>query len=714
MKRVLILAQELDKISSPIIEAVRRSLFGLALLIAASSWLAPAYVRNQTFEGNKFRRDDFGNIQFRVNDQTAAGLENTGGEIVISAGSSPVEAMQAALDSWSAMDSSEVRFLRLTSTPSEEARPGGEHVVTFADTTANRAVVRDAVAVTVMFWNRDGVITGTDILFNPAHSYSTNLEPGTFDIQATMTHEAGHALGLDHSGIIGASMFPVASRASHALARLSSDDKAFAAAVYPKAVNRSNFASLQGSVKTAQGTPVSHALVVAQSTSRNIVVGSLTDGGLSGAGGNYEIASIPPGSYVIWAEPLDGPLDPSQLAAAGFGANTFFRTNFLGGAGSPKTIILLAGTSRREDLTVEAGAPTLDLEGAGGALVGSTVTERQRAVLERGLDYDIEIYGEGLDDPALNVMSLSFLGRGLAVVAGIFERDTIGFDDGTMFPLLRFRVSVATDAPVGLVSLKVTNASEMAILSGGFEIIETLGTPVIESGGIVNAASFLPRGVSAGEIFSIFGMNLGPSEGLSANLHPVTGGLETMTGAVSVSVNGLPAPLLFVSGSQINGLMPADVPGTGVALVSVRYRQVQGEALSVALLAVNPGVFTFPLTTRAIVLNHDGSLNDPARSAPRGTFVSIFGTGQGPVEPSLATGELAGGGDRLSVALEPARVRIGGATAPVTFTGMAPGFAGLFQVNALVPANAPAGEAVSLELEISGVAAQEGVTIAVE
>ena len=97
MKRVLILAQELDRISSTIIETVRRSLFGLALLIAASSWLAPAYVRNQTFEGNKFLRDDFDNIQFRVNDQTAAELENTDGEIVISAGSSPVEAMQAAL-----------------------------------------------------------------------------------------------------------------------------------------------------------------------------------------------------------------------------------------------------------------------------------------------------------------------------------------------------------------------------------------------------------------------------------------------------------------------------------------------------------------------------------------------------------------------------------------------------------------------------------------
>ena len=709
MKRVLILAQELDRISSTIIETVRRSLFGLALLIAASSWLASAYVRNQTFEGNKFRRDDFDNIQFRVNDQTAAGLENTDGEIVISAGSSPVEAMQAALDNWSAMDSSEVRFARLTSTPSEEARPGGEHLVTFADTGANRAVLGNAVAVTLMYWNRDGVITDTDILFNPAHSYSTNLEPGTFDIQATMTHEAGHALGLDHSGIIGASMFPVASRASDSLARLSSDDKAFAAAVYPKAVNRSNFASLQGSVKTAQGTPVAHALVVAQSTSRNIVVGSLTDGG-----GNYEMGAVPPGSYIIWAEPLDGPLDPSQLAVAGFGANTFFRTNFLGGAGSPKTIILLAGTARREDLTVEAGAPTLDLEGAGAALAGSSVTQRQRAVLERGLDYDIEIYGEGLDDPALNAMSLSFLGRGLAVVAGIFERDTIRFDNGTMFPLLRFRVSVAADAPIGLVSLKVTKASEMAILSGGFEIIETLGTPVIESGGIVNAASFLPRGVSAGEIFSIFGSNLGPSGGLAASRHPVTGGLETMTGAVSVSVNGLPAPLLFVSGSQINALMPANVPGAGVALVSVRYRQAEGEALSVALLAVNPGVFTFPLTTRAIVLNHDGLLNHPSRPAPRGTFVSIFGTGQGPVEPPLATGELAGGGDRLSVALEPARVRIGGATAPVTFTGMAPGFAGLFQVNALVPVNAPAGEAVSLELEISGVTAQDGVTIAVE
>jgi uncharacterized protein (TIGR03437 family) len=94
--------------------------------------------------------------------------------------------------------------------------------------------------------------------------------------------------------------------------------------------------------------------------------------------------------------------------------------------------------------------------------------------------------------------------------------------------------------------------------------------------------------------------------------------------------------------------------------------------------------------------------------------VTIFGTGQGLVNPPLSTGQLAGGNENLSGTAGAIRVMIGGSPATVDFTGMAPGFTGLWQVNARVPGEATPGAAVPLSINVAGVETQPGVTIAVE
>jgi uncharacterized protein (TIGR03437 family) len=94
--------------------------------------------------------------------------------------------------------------------------------------------------------------------------------------------------------------------------------------------------------------------------------------------------------------------------------------------------------------------------------------------------------------------------------------------------------------------------------------------------------------------------------------------------------------------------------------------------------------------------------------------VTIFGTGQGLVNPPLLTGQLAGGNENLSGTAGAISVMIGGAPAAVDFTGMAPGFTGLWQVNARVSPQATPGAAVPLSINVAGVGTQLGVTIAVE
>jgi uncharacterized protein (TIGR03437 family) len=278
-----------------------------------------------------------------------------------------------------------------------------------------------------------------------------------------------------------------------------------------------------------------------------------------------------------------------------------------------------------------------------------------------------------------------------------------------------FEVRTAADVPEGLLSISIASDTETVIFSGGLEVRARRPQPVFPAAGVVSAASFLPRPVSPGEIISIFGENLGPATGAGAGANPLTGRPRTMAQQVAVIVNGIPAPLFFVGSGQINAQMPFEVGGEASATIVVRNRQMASPAVTVPVAAVNPGIFTFAFSNAAIVVNQPGgTLNGPGNRAPRGSVVTIFGTGQGLVNPPLLTGQLAGGSGNLSGTAGAISVMIGGAPAAVDFTGMAPGFTGLWQVNARVSPQATPGAAVPLSINVAGVGTQLGVTIAVE
>ena len=678
-----------------------------ALFVLCQACAAWGYVQNSTFGGNPLHRTDFADVRYVINDQSVAGLVNRDGMPIITSDSSPAAAIQAAMDNWTNVPSSEVRFAPLDVTAAANPSSNRTNLVTFADTDRTRSILGMAVGITLLFWDGDGALTDTDILFNPRHSYSTTLRPDTFDIQATMTHELGHALGLDHSGVAGASMFAVAARQSNTLAILSADDIAFVTTIYPRLGSLQDLGVIRGRVERTTGGLVRGALVAAVSPTTGVIVG----GGITDAFGDYEISAIPPGRYIIYAEPLDGPLEPSRLSRAGIGAHTAFRTGFLGDRLAPTEVILLPGATRDVNLTVEFEAPALNVRGAGAAVRGD-IGSRIGPVVEPGVEYRVEVHGEGLDDPSLTEASLTFIGADINVVGGTLDRGTVNFSDGSSFPLLDFRMTVGAGAQPGLASLRISNAVESVMYTGGFKIIAPTQFPAFEEDAVVSASNFLPRGVAPGDIFAIFGLNLGPKVGVTAGLDPVTGGLATMVADVAVTINGIPVPLFFVSCEQINGFVPVEIAGLANAVVVVYYRQVPSAARSVRVVPVNPVIFVSPDTTEAIVLNQDGTVNGPANPAPRDSFISLFGSGQGALDPPLATGELAPA-EGLILATEPVRVTIDGEEAIVTFFGMAPGFAGLVQINVVVPAGAASGLVV-IHLEIAGVPAQGGVTIWVQ
>src|SRR5262249_48025290 len=162
------------------------------------------------------------------------------------------------------------------------------------------------LAITLWAYTDDGTIMDTDVLLNPALTegsnhvaFSTDHSPGTYDLQSVATHEFGHALGANHSGILSASMYqstiefsPYASLAeATAQGTLSADDAAFAVSAYPAPGAASAYARITGTVRFDNGSPVRGALVVAVDPATGIAVASMA----SLANGGYAITGVPPG-----------------------------------------------------------------------------------------------------------------------------------------------------------------------------------------------------------------------------------------------------------------------------------------------------------------------------------------------------------------------------------------------------------------------------------
>jgi uncharacterized protein (TIGR03437 family) len=161
--------------------------------------------------------------------------------------------------------------------------------------------------------------------------------------------------------------------------------------------------------------------------------------------------------------------------------------------------------------------------------------------------------------------------------------------------------------------------------------------------------------------------------------------------------------LIYVSSGQINCQVPFELAGQTSTPVMVQTDGAPSSPVTLPLAATAPGIFTVTLSgrTQGAVLNQDYSLNTPSSPARAGDVIQIFATGQGAVNNPPATGAGAPS-DPLATTVATPVALIGGVQAPVLFSGLAPGFAGLWQVNARVPTGVPAGDSVSLQIVHGG------------
>ncbi len=208
--------------------------------------------------------------------------------------------------------------------------------------------------------------------------------------------------------------------------------------------------------------------------------------------------------------------------------------------------------------------------------------------------------------------------------------------------------------------------------------------PSLPLAGIVNAASFNTGAsaanvaVSPGGLLSIFGSGLAIETAQAASFP-----LPRVLAGTTVLINGASVPLLFVSPGQINLQAPFDLLGPTASL-SVTTPAGSSEPLSVPVGAVQPGVFFNPISGLGAILYNDDALPISVRPARPGDFIQIFATGLGAVAPAIREG-VAAAPSPLAVTVGTPRVLIGGVEAPVIFSGLAPTFAGLYQINVQIP-----------------------------
>ena len=238
----------------------------------------------------------------------------------------------------------------------------------------------------------------------------------------------------------------------------------------------------------------------------------------------------------------------------------------------------------------------------------------------------------------------------------------------------------------------------------------SLGIPVLFSKGVVNAASFARDApVAPGTIISLFGLNLAGQE-LEASAP-----LPRNLGGVKVRIGDLEAPLFYVGPFQVNAQVPYEFPADGVAPVVI---EANGRISPVSDLLVSsgfapPAIFTTNKqgTGQGAILNQDSSPNSAASAAARGSVIQIFATGLGPTNPAVPSGSPAPSSPP-AVVTNAVTATIGGVNAPVQFTGLAPGFVGLYQVNVEIPAGVTPGPEVPVILLQNGVPSNT-VTLAV-
>ncbi len=232
------------------------------------------------------------------------------------------------------------------------------------------------------------------------------------------------------------------------------------------------------------------------------------------------------------------------------------------------------------------------------------------------------------------------------------------------------------------------------------EIIEGAVVPLVSEGGLVNAASFerAPQ-ISPGSLISLFGESLAEGS-VVATEAPLP---ELLAGS-QVKLGDRPLKLFFAGGNQINAQIPFDIEPNLQHRIEIRRGTAASVPEQVTVAPTQPGIFAVNQagTGQGAITDAFSFVPSDAQAPARvGDILAAFCTGLGAVNPPAPEGQQAPV-DPLSRTVNPVTAMVDGRPAQVQFSGLAPGFAGLYQVNFVVPEGTTPGPAVPVTLSVGG------------
>ncbi len=213
--------------------------------------------------------------------------------------------------------------------------------------------------------------------------------------------------------------------------------------------------------------------------------------------------------------------------------------------------------------------------------------------------------------------------------------------------------------------------------------------------GVINYGSYAPftAGVSPGEIIALFGTNLANTSA-SATAAQVGTQLPTQLAGVQVLIDGLAAPLYYVTSGQIVAIVPYAASTFGVATIQVKNNGVLSNTVSEFVNLTTPGLPTYPVPngiSDAAAIRYDSAGNasivTESNPAQPGDTVAIYASGLGTVFPPPADG--APGDQNYTIST--IAVDISGTPATVSFAGLS-SYPGLYQINITVPSGLTPGD----------------------
>jgi uncharacterized protein (TIGR03437 family) len=329
-------------------------------------------------------------------------------------------------------------------------------------------------------------------------------------------------------------------------------------------------------------------------------------------------------------------------------------------------------------------------------------------LMSSSLFYNAGVFGEG-GDVLTYYGALSSAGGDVVLHSRIFSAGANGtFDSVTAGtapttpgatysdPFYNYTIGAGGNYRIGF-GLANTPGIDIALAAPAF----TGSGVYLNPTGVVNAASYAPftQGLSAGELLVLTGSNLAPNATIGAGDIATTATFPTKLNGVQVLIDGIAAPLYYVSATQIAAIVPFAASQFSFATIQVNNNGSLSKTITEYVVPGTPGVFTNPANGLgyAAALHADYSLITPNSPAQPGENISVYLTGLGQVFPPNSDGA-PGSSTSLNNTVNAITASIDdpttgtGTTAPVLYSGLAPGYAGLYQVDLTIPIGLTAGD----------------------